>query len=127
MTAERRMEKLSRRNDFKLYTLTTPIGTKTVNSRQSTTISELSGASEVIICVRTGSATTPDYESHFIAHDGADFYSDYFYQRPQDNDYGILYDVQWIPASNEVNIRSDVIGSKVSASGYPKIYAVMYR
>lgn len=121
------MDRLARKNDYKLYTLETPIGTKTTNSRQSITISELSGATEVIICVRTGSETTPDYESHFIAHDGANTYSDYFYQRPPNNDYGVLYDVQWIPASNEVNIRSDYIGTSVTSTGYPRIYAVMYR
>lgn len=123
------MEKLSRRNDFKLYTLDNPIGTKTTNSRQSITISELSGASEVIICVRTGSTEggTPDYQSHFIKHDYATTFSDYFYQRPPDNNYSLLYDVQWIPASNEVNIRTNFVGTNVGSTTYPRIYAVLYR
>lgn len=119
------MDKLNK-NSWNVHTLTTPIGTKTVNSRQSTTISDISGASEVIICVRTAEDGN-EYQSYFRKHGTVAIYSDYVASRPPSSEYGFTYDVQWLPESNEVNIRSDVIGSSVSNTGYPKIYEVMYR
>ena len=126
MTAERRMDRLARRNDFKLYTLETPLGTSTLNSRQSATIAALAGATEVIIL--SGTASNSLTEKHFINHpdiEGLDNFMHYFYVRPSSAGYAYSYDVQWLPDTNEVTIRYVYKGE--SMTGYPRIYAVMYR
>ena len=117
------MEKLSRRNDFKTYIFSTPVGTSTLNSRTSATVPELAGANEVIVCVavtETGSRT----QIHFTKSSAITNYSEYKYARPNNADQAYSYDVQWIPASNEVNIRFNYKGASAST---PQIYEVMYR
>jgi hypothetical protein len=117
------MEKLSRRNDFKLYTLTTPVGTSTTNSRQSATIPELAGAREIVVVVKT----TDDgqaYQHHFIDV-GAGSYYDCFYGRVPDNNYSYVYDIIWNQTEYRVSIRFNYKGTNFN--GTPKIYAVMYR
>ena len=117
------MEKLSRRNDFRTYIFSTPVGTSTLNSRTSATVPELADANEVIICVAvadTGART----QIFFTKSDTIATYSEYKYARPNNADQAYSYDVQWIPASNEVNIRFNYKGTSAST---PKIYEVMYR
>lgn len=119
------MEKLARRKNYQTYTLTNPLGTNTTNSRQSEIISELSGATDIIVVVKT-SADGTAYLSHFV--DGGEAtYGDYVSVEPPNDAYGFTYDIQWIPATNEINIRYNKKGSSVSSTGYPKIYAVMYK
>ena len=110
-------------NDWNLYTLTTPVGTSTLNSRQSITISELANAKEVIICV-SSSADNAQHQIYFAKADGISTYADYRYIRPNNSEYAYSYDVQWIPASNEINIRFNYKGSSANT---PKIFFVMYR
>lgn len=111
--------------EWKYKELTSPIGTNTTNSRQSATVSELSGAKEIIIVVRTG-ATGMAYQTHFVYFENTT-YTDYMNVRPPDSNNQYIYDVQWIPSSNEINIRYDYKGTSVSSNAYPKIYGVLYR
>lgn len=119
------MDKLARKNDFKLYTLPTPVGTSTTNSRQSETIPELAGAKEIIILVRM-LEDGQVYQHHFI-DSGAEYntYYDCFYGRVPDSNYSYVYDIIWNKSENRVSVRYNYKGS--STNGYPKIYAVMYR